>query len=198
MYEPTFSAGFMIAILACLLVLPGWAQQPKRGGTLRVAWQADISGLDPHLSFGMQAQHVGGSLFNSLVTIDAEQSIVPDLAESWEIPENSKVYVFHLRQGVKFHDGTDFDAEVVRWHYQRVVDPGEKTLDASYYNIIAAIMKMQLAQIGVEVTIEVIDRPIFLRRLTNDRDWDQMVNLTVSFVDVYTCSFILDSRGSLN
>lgn len=33
------------------------AQQPKSGGTLRVAWEADISGLDPHLSFGMQAAH---------------------------------------------------------------------------------------------------------------------------------------------
>jgi peptide/nickel transport system substrate-binding protein len=63
---------------------------------------------------------------------------------------------------------------------------------------IATIMKTQLAQIGVEVTIEVIDRPIFLRRLTNDRDWDQMVNLTGSSVDAYTRSFILDSRGSLN
>jgi peptide/nickel transport system substrate-binding protein len=50
---------------------------------------------------------VAGSLFNSLVTIDAELNFVPDLAESWEILEDGKVYVFHLRQGVKFHDGTD-------------------------------------------------------------------------------------------
>ena len=55
-----------------------------------------------------------------------------------------------------------------------------------------------MAQIGVEVTIEVLDRPILLRRLTTDRDWDQMVNFTGSSVDAYTRSFILDSRGSLN
>ena len=61
---------------------------------------------------------------------------------------------------------------------------------------IATIIKTQLAQIGVEVTIEVIDRPIFLRRLTTDRDWDQMVTLTGSSVDAYTRSFILDSRGA--
>ena len=90
------------------------AQQPRPGGTLRVAWEADISGLDPHLSFGMQARLVVGNLFNSLATIDAELHIVPDLAASWEILENGKVYVFHLRQGVKFHDGTDFDAEAAR------------------------------------------------------------------------------------
>ena len=63
---------------------------------------------------------------------------------------------------------------------------------------IATIIKTQLAQIGVEVTIDHLDRPIFLRRLTNDRDWEQMVNLTGSSVDAYTRSFILDSRGSLN
>jgi ABC-type transport system substrate-binding protein len=143
----------VIAILASLLVLPvGWTQQPEPGGTLRVAWEADISGLDPHLSFGMQARHVVGNLFNSLVTIDADLNFIPDLAESWEILENSKVYVFHMRDGVTFHDGTDFDAEAVRWNYQRVVNPEEKTLDAAYYNIVEAV--------------EVLDRPIFLRRIT--------------------------------
>jgi peptide/nickel transport system substrate-binding protein len=130
----------MIAVVAGLLLLPAaWAQQPKPGGTLRVAYEADITGLDPHISFGLQAWYVSGSIFNSLVTIDAELNVVPDLAKSWEIIEDGKVYVFHLHQGVKFHDGTDFDAEAVRWNYQRIVDPEEKTLDAPYYNIIDAV-----------------------------------------------------------
>jgi peptide/nickel transport system substrate-binding protein len=112
----TFGTGFMIAIVSCLLcVLPVvWAQQPKPGGTLRVAYEADVSGLDPHLSPGIQAWHVVGNLFNSLLTIDAELNYVPDLAESWDVLEDGKEYVFHLREGVKFHDGSDFDAEAVR------------------------------------------------------------------------------------
>jgi peptide/nickel transport system substrate-binding protein len=136
----TFSTGFMIAILASLLLMPAaWAQQPKQGGTLRVAWEADITGLDPHLSPGIQAWHVVGNLFNSLLTIDAELNYVPDLAESWDILENGKVYVFHLRKGVKFHDGSDFDAEVVRWNYQRMVDPEENVFDAPYYSIVDSV-----------------------------------------------------------
>lgn len=100
--------GFVIVIVTWMLLVPvSWAQQPKPGGTLRGAYEADITGLDPHVSFGLQAWYVAGSLFNSLVTIDAELNFVPDLAESWEILEDGKVYVFHLRQGVKFHDGTD-------------------------------------------------------------------------------------------
>jgi peptide/nickel transport system substrate-binding protein len=60
---------------------------------------------------------------------------------------------------------------------------------------VATIIKTQLAQIGVEVTIEVIDRPVFLRRLTTDRDWGQIVNLSLSSLDAYSLSFIMDSRG---
>jgi ABC-type transport system substrate-binding protein len=140
MKRHTFSAGFTIAILASLLLIPAtWAQQPKPGGMLRVAYEADITGLDPHVSFGLQAWYVSGSLFNSLVSIDAELNFVPDLAKSWEILEDGKVYVFHLHKGVKFHDGTDFDAEAVQWNYRRIIDPEEKTLDVPYYNIIDAV-----------------------------------------------------------
>lgn len=60
---------------------------------------------------------------------------------------------------------------------------------------VATIIKTQLAKIGVEVTIEVIDRPVFLRRLTTDRDWEQLVNLSLSSLDAYSLSFIMDSRG---
>jgi ABC-type transport system substrate-binding protein len=66
---------------------------------------------------------VAGNLFNSLLTIDSELNYAPELAESWDILENCQVYVFHLRQGVKFIDGAEFDAEVVRWNYQRILDP---------------------------------------------------------------------------
>jgi peptide/nickel transport system substrate-binding protein len=48
---------------------------------------------------------------------------------------------------------------------------------------IATIMKTQYAKLGVEVTVDVIDRPIFLRRLTRDRDWEQTVNLAGAALD---------------
>jgi ABC-type transport system substrate-binding protein len=132
-----------LALIACLVLLScvGFvaAQQPTSGGTLRVAWEADITGLDPYVSPGVQSWHVVGNLFDSLITIDAQLNYVPDLAESWEILENGKIYVFHLRKGVKFHDGTDFDAEVVRWNYQRIMDPEEKIFVAPYFSIVEAV-----------------------------------------------------------
>jgi ABC-type transport system substrate-binding protein len=134
-------SGLTMAVAGILLLMPltVWAAQPKSGGTLQVAWESDVSGLDPHLSPGIQAHRVVGNLFNSLVTIDADLNYVPDLAESWDILEDGKVYVFHLRKGVKFHDDTAFDADVVRWNFQRIRDPEEKALDAPNYSIVESV-----------------------------------------------------------
>lgn len=51
-----------------------------------------------------------------------------------------------------------------------------------------------MAQIGVEVTIEGLDRPVLLRRLTTDRDWDQSVNFTLASLDANTRSYLLHSQ----
>jgi peptide/nickel transport system substrate-binding protein len=63
---------------------------------------------------------------------------------------------------------------------------------------IATIMKTQYAKLGVEVTVEIIDRPIFLRRLTKNRDWEQTVNLTGAALDPYTISRAIDTRAGNN
>jgi ABC-type transport system substrate-binding protein len=64
--------------------------------------------------------------------------------------------------------------------------------------IIATIMKTQYAKLGVEATVEVIDRPIFLRRLVKDRDWDQTVNFSGAALDAYTISRGIDTRAGNN
>jgi ABC-type transport system substrate-binding protein len=62
----------------------------------------------------------------------------------------------------------------------------------------ATIMKTQYAKLGVEVTVDVIDKPIFLRRLTRDRDWEQTVNLTGAALDPYTIARAIDTRAGNN
>jgi ABC-type transport system substrate-binding protein len=133
-----WSIGIVLLIVLGFLGLAS-SQQPKAGGTLRVAWEADLTGLDPYLSPGVQSWHVVGNLFNSLVTVDTNLNYVPDLAESWEVSEDGKVYVFHLRKGVKFHEGSDFNAEVVRWNFRRAVDPEENAFIAPFFSIVEAV-----------------------------------------------------------
>jgi hypothetical protein len=87
-------------ILAVLRVVWGglggvWAEQPKHGGILRVAFEADVTGFDPAIP-GLQNYYVNQNLFNTLVTLDEKLELVPDMAETWEIQEQRMVYLFYL------------------------------------------------------------------------------------------------------
>jgi peptide/nickel transport system substrate-binding protein len=64
--------------------------------------------------------------------------------------------------------------------------------------IIATVMKTQLAQSAVEVTVEVLDRPIFLRRVTRDRNWDQFLANAAATINPYTISQGIDRRAGNN
>ncbi len=94
------------------------AGAPKKGGTLRAANNLEVATLDPLTSgFGAERE-IYYNMYDSLVAIDTELKIIPALAEKWEIPD-PKTYIFSLRKDVKFHDGTDFNAEAVKWNLDR-------------------------------------------------------------------------------
>jgi len=64
-------------------------------------------------------------VYDTLVTLDNDLKVQPLLATSWEVSEDYKDYTFHLRKGVKFHDGTPFNAEAVRFSFNRLLDVGK-------------------------------------------------------------------------
>jgi peptide/nickel transport system substrate-binding protein len=115
-----------IALLTLTLPVPGaWAQSkgPKPGGTLTIGTEADPSTLDP-LRIGSYAERqYANAIFDTLLEIDASGKIVPHLVSSYEVSADGKTYTLQLRQGVKFHDGTAFDAEAVVFNLNRVRDP---------------------------------------------------------------------------
>jgi peptide/nickel transport system substrate-binding protein len=95
---------------------------PVYGGTLNVGWIAQCKTLDPHKSVQWPERFILYCIYETLVQADPGFNIKPRLAVSWENPDE-KTYVFHLKKGVKFHDGTDFNAEAVKWNIERVMDP---------------------------------------------------------------------------
>lgn len=97
---------------------------PKAGGTLNVGVAADAATLDPHMSGSSFDRQLFHALYNPLVNIDRDLGIVPDLAESWEVPDPT-TYVFRLRKGIRFHDGTELTADVAKWNFERMM--GEKS-----------------------------------------------------------------------
>jgi len=95
------------------------ADPPKKGGTLRVGFYIEAATMDPHLSGSKIDRQVYHNIYEPLVTLDTKLGIKPGLAESWSQPD-PKTLVFKLRRGVKFHDGTDFNAEAAKFNFERM------------------------------------------------------------------------------
>lgn len=72
-------------------------------------------------------------IFNGLTAHNAENQIVPCLAESWDIEEEGKVYTFHLADGVKWHDGEAFTAEDVKFTIEMIMNPENESENAPNY-----------------------------------------------------------------
>jgi peptide/nickel transport system substrate-binding protein len=87
--------------------------------TLYVALEAEPPELDPNLSSAYVDRQVMASLYDKLVDIDENGEIVPMLAKSYDVSDDGKVYTFHLRDGIKFHDGTEFNAEAAKYNLER-------------------------------------------------------------------------------
>ncbi len=99
---------------------------PKRGGVLRFGILNRPPHFDVHQSGTIGSLGTQGCNFDNLIRRDPRDSgktIVPDLAHSWEISKDGKTYTFHLREGVQFHDGTEFTSADIKATYDRIWKP---------------------------------------------------------------------------
>lgn len=101
----------------------GETSGPKTGGTLQVAFQNEWAGLDPHTVSSYSSYQILNNVLEGLTTFDDDLNLQPGLAESWEQSEDGKTWTFHLRQGVKFHNGREMTADDVKWSFERLIDP---------------------------------------------------------------------------
>src|SRR5262252_1846188 len=97
----------------------------KRGGTLRYAVHNAPAHFDVHQSGTVANIGPQSPMYDTLLRRSPKdgQTIIPDLAQRWEISPDGKKYTFHLRKGVKFHDGADLTAEDVKATYDRIASP---------------------------------------------------------------------------
>jgi peptide/nickel transport system substrate-binding protein/glutathione transport system substrate-binding protein len=113
-----------LAALASPLVAAGTghAQAPKQGGILRYGTVTEITSLDPQVYGGSAWKVLIEALYSPIVGYSQSGAIVPRLAEQWETPD-AKTIVFHLRKGIRFHDGSPVTAEDVKFSLERIADP---------------------------------------------------------------------------
>jgi peptide/nickel transport system substrate-binding protein len=122
-------ATLLIGLLAVAFLVTAPSGQPKRGGVLTWATHQDVDQTDVHKSFALLTGMVlGRNVFDRLVEHNEKLEIVGRLAERWETSADGKTWTFHLRKGVKFHDGTPFNAETVKFNVDRALDPQQRLL----------------------------------------------------------------------
>ena len=132
---PLLGAGLAASVIAPSprAVAQGAAQGAAR--TLTVAQPNDALTMDPARHSAFPTANIMFHIYDALVTQDAKGDFQPALALSWSNPD-PLTWRFVLRQGVKFHNGQDFDAEAVKFTFDRALNPAFR---APYFSRIAAI-----------------------------------------------------------
>lgn len=101
--------------------------RPAYGDTIVIGSIKDASVLLPVLATDVPSRRITELIFNGLVKYDKDVKLVGDLAEKWEISEDRRTIRFHLRKGVRWHDGKPFTARDVEYTYKVYVDPKTPT-----------------------------------------------------------------------
>jgi peptide/nickel transport system substrate-binding protein len=134
------------------------AVQAQEAGNLTIAFRAnqEPASLDGHIDPYQSAWLFNSFVADPLVVLDPNGKYLPALATSWEASPDGKVWTFKLRDGVKFQDGTPFNAEAVKYNFERILDPKTASVQLK-------------SDVGPMKTIEVVD-PLTVR-VTYDTPW---------------------------
>ena len=116
-----------IAATAASARVSGQAAKPQRGGTLTLALNAGWDNLDPALTAFTFSRQIMKFIYDPLVTRDPKTGeIIPNLAQSWTISKDKKTVTLKLRRGVRFQDGTPFNAAAVVFSFNRIISPKDE------------------------------------------------------------------------
>jgi peptide/nickel transport system substrate-binding protein len=147
-----FSFMALIVFATVLLTLPALAQKPVPGGSLTVAQGVEPPGLDPTTATSAAIPRVVYSnVLEGLVKIDRDGQIVPALVEKYTMARDGKEYTFYLKKGVKFHDGKPFDAEDVKFTFERLRDPKAGIAHPEYYADVESVQAVDSHTIKIKM-----------------------------------------------
>ena len=128
--RPRFSAALRASVCAAILAL-GLTDMAAAQGTLRIAMTAgDVPLPNGQTDQGAEGMRfMGYQVFEALIAYDLTSSdkpvtLIPGLASEWSVnPDDPTKWTFKLREGVKFHDGSDFNADAVVWNFEKILRP---------------------------------------------------------------------------
>lgn len=134
---PSFYSVIILLLLQFTTVFVSAAETPRRGGTLRLARQADPQSIDPAICYDSEALLLTRIIFQGLVDFDWQSKVVPKQAIDWNVSADRKTYTFHLRPGVRFANGREVEASDYVYSLQRIIGPGTESPGETFFNGIA-------------------------------------------------------------
>ncbi|MDQ7793692.1 MAG: ABC transporter substrate-binding protein [bacterium] len=135
--------GMSLQLVGCRKAAPEDAREfdvPVEGGILRVALGTDVPIFDSAYASGLPNLGIIHLVTEGLVKLDSETgNVIPHLAERWSVSDDGLVWTIKLRPNVKFHDGTAFDAQAVKFNIDRLLNPDTKALTRSFWQFIKEV-----------------------------------------------------------
>lgn len=123
---------FLFFIPACSL------KEAEESNIITIAIESNPTNLDPRFSMDAVSSKITRLLFNSLLKRDENMRFIPDIADRWDIPDDV-TYIFHLKKGIKFHDGKDLTSGDVKYTYAFILEPANKSPKKGGYDKINEI-----------------------------------------------------------
>jgi ABC-type transport system substrate-binding protein len=154
----------LLAFVLCLALLSltgcSLMGQSASKNTLRVAASNDPGTADAQLTTEEYALPL--NIFDRLVevktTATGASELVPSLAEKWDVSADGKVYTFHLRQGVKFHNGEEFTSDDVVYTIDRMLNPKTKALNTDFFDMIDGAKERMEGKADTTRGVKAIDK----------------------------------------
>ncbi|MCG1010240.1 glutathione ABC transporter substrate-binding protein [Salinicoccus sp. ID82-1] len=161
-------------MMLCILILAGCTDdsnvepdagnESQSGGDFILSTSSDLVSLDPHGSNDLPSDKVRNTIYEGLVTQNEDLEIEPLLATEWQ-QEDDVTWTFTLREDVTFHDGSPFNAEVVKANLDRVLDPGVASPRMNLFEMIESVEVVD--EYEVEIVTSYPFAPL-LHHLTHD------------------------------
>jgi len=127
----------------------GNAEKRRSDDTLAIAISSEPKRLNPLFLTDLISYSVSGLIFRGLTKFDKDMSIVPDIAESWEILQGGHEIRFHLKKGVLWHDGVELTADDVVFTYQTVTSPQTTTHHSSHFGPLEKVKALDRYTVSV-------------------------------------------------
>ena len=129
--------GALAALLAASLALPSCSSKPDPN-TLVMVIESSPTNLDPRVGIDAWSERIDNLIFDDLLSRGDNLDVAPGLAERWEMPD-AVTYIFHLRQGVKFHDGRLLTSRDVKWTLDSLLQGKIRSTKAAVYKYVDRI-----------------------------------------------------------